>query len=103
LKLTASNNNRTRHTDVAGLIHDKEFDCFTEHIVRETLKKSISFSQQETKQTCIFPPVADRFSLPSVPAESLMPASATRIFSGKLKTINFLLSARAHVLKLHYG
>jgi hypothetical protein len=38
-----------------------------------------------------------------VPAESLMQASLTRIFSGKFKTLNFLLSARAHVPKLHYG
>jgi hypothetical protein len=43
LELTANNNNRTRHTDVAGLLHDKEFDCVTENIVRETNTKDVYF------------------------------------------------------------
>jgi hypothetical protein len=43
LELTASNNNRTKHTDVAGLLHDREFACVTENIVRERLKVPTSF------------------------------------------------------------
>jgi len=42
LEQTASNNNRTRHTEVAGLLHDREFACVTEDIVRETNAKVVS-------------------------------------------------------------
>jgi len=43
LEPTVSNNNRTRHTGVSGLLHDREFDCVTEDIVRETNTKNIYF------------------------------------------------------------
>jgi len=43
LETTARNNNWTRHTEVAGFLHNREFDYVTENIVRATNTKDIYF------------------------------------------------------------
>jgi hypothetical protein len=72
-------------------IHDREFSCVTEDIVKETFTKNISylfrkFSQQECKQThkSLSSCWCSLF-VKSLPAERLMPASVSWSPSVKLK------------------
>jgi hypothetical protein len=95
LEQTAGNNNRTRHTEVAGLLHDKKFDCVTEDIVREKNIKDVFLFLEHSHSkkainVIIFGPDTARFSLRSVSAGNLMPGSVSRSFSGKYKTLKFL-------------
>jgi hypothetical protein len=58
------------------LLHDREFACVTEDVVKEALTKNVSvpfeiFSEEESKHP---PAIADGFSLQSLSTERLMPA-----------------------------
>jgi hypothetical protein len=76
LEQTASNNDRTRHTEVAGLLYDREIACVTEVIVKEINTKYLSFfpehSQSKNAINLItFGPATNRFSLRLVSAGNL--------------------------------
>jgi len=71
LEPTASNKNRTRQTEVASLLHDREFECVTENVVRGTNTKGdsvipeLSHSKKASNLIILCPDTFARCSLVS--------------------------------------
>jgi len=71
LEPTASNKNRTRQTEVASFVQDKEFACITENFVRGTNTKDVSVfpdlshSKKASNLIILCPDAVARFSLVS--------------------------------------